>query len=85
MNDGEAKFFCAGLEGGRCVSGAYSPSGWSSSGWEWRNGGMEEWELDSSTGSIQSRQGKAEGFYLDMLMGTNEKKHALHVSASVKD
>ena len=49
------------------------------------NGGMEEWELDSSTGSIQSRQGKAEGFYLDMLMGTNEKKHALHVSASVKD
>ena len=41
---------------------------------------MEEW---SST--LRRRQGKAEGFYLDMLMGTNEKKHALHVSASVDD
>jgi len=28
---------------------------------------------------VGALQGKAEGFYLDMLMGTNEKKHALHV------
>ena len=45
---------------------------------QWRNGGI------SAPLGI-SRQGKAQGFYLDMLMGTNEKKHAPHVSASVDD
>ena len=43
---------------------------------QWRNG-APLFEI--------SRQGKAQGFYLDMLMGTNEKKHAPHVSASVDD